>query len=505
MFQRKEISAKDLSPPHSLDAESALLGFLLYQPEAYNKLAFLRAAHFYDQKNSRLFETFAVLAAAGKPVDHVMLKASLTDVEDVEGWFRGLAVDACTGITFLEYANMIADLAVRRDLRKLGEDLLDKATKSDLDISPLQIVEEFEQKICAVKSITNGSAANALRVIAVGNVEARPIKWVWPGRLAAGHLTLVVGAPGDGKSQISCDITARITMRNAWPDGGQAPLGSVVMLSAEDTIADVIRPRLEAAGADLHKAHVIDAVKGKDGKHRTFDLQEDIAALQKLVKEIGDVAVVIIDPITSYMGTKIDSHRTTDVRAVLEPLSRFAEETGVAVLAISHPPKAATGKAINFATGSLAFVAAARMFFITSEEPETERHLLLAVKNNLGAKAKGLGYRMEQRIVSKGIVGSHICWDSMPVNVTADEALQRSNSEGGKTADAQELILDMLSAGTMSWEAIQGAGDKEGISPATMRRARDKLKERGMINKTQIGYQGGWEWMAVKPAGQTTE
>ena len=134
------------------------------------------------------------------------------------------------------------------------------------------------------------------------------------------------------------------------------------------------------------------------------------------------MALVIIDPITSYMGTRIDSHRTTDVRGVLEPLGRFADEAGVAVLAITHPPKAAQGSAINSFTGSLAFVATARMAFIATEEPETERRLLLPVKHNLGPKAPGLAYRFEQRIVSKGIVGSHIAWDIAPVTVTADEA-----------------------------------------------------------------------------------
>ena len=130
-------------------------------------------------------------------------------------------------------------------------------------------------------------------------------------------------------------------------------------------------------------------------------------------------------------------------------------------------------------------------------EPSVRRANLLglAVKNNLGPKASGIGYRMEQRIVSKGIIGSHIVWDSAPVTVTADEALRQANANGGgKTGEAKELILDLLSAGTMSWESITEAADKEGISTATMRRARDQLKKAGKIDKTQVGYRGGWEW-----------
>ena len=102
-------------------------------------------------------------------------------------------------------------------------------------------------------------------------------------------------------------------------------------------------------------------------------------------------------PSGRYMG-KIDSHRTTDVRAVLEPLDKFAETHNVAVLAITHPPKAVQAKALHAATGSLAFVAAARLAFLAIEEPETDRKLLLPVKNNLGPMALGLGYRLTESL-----------------------------------------------------------------------------------------------------------
>jgi putative DNA primase/helicase len=267
------------------------------------------------------------------------------------------------------------------------------------------------------------------------------------------------------------------------------------MLSAEDSVKDVIRPRLEAAGADLKRVHVINAVLSKDGKRRTFDLQTDLTELRRLVAKIGDVVLVILDPITSYMGSKIDSHRTTDVRSVLEPLSRFAEETGVAVLAISHPPKAAQVKAINAVTGSLAFVAAARMVFMTATEPETKRRLLLSVKSNLGAAAPGLAYSMEQRTISKGIVGSRIRWDSAPVKITADDALRLSNSDGGrKLAEAKKATLEALAGGKMSAEQLDDVAEGEDISVVTMRRARTELRKAGKIDKTKTGFEGGWEW-----------
>jgi putative DNA primase/helicase len=358
----------------------------------------------------------------------------------------------------------------------------------------MKTLDGLDRQIASVKAGMTGSQ-ELLNVTVVEDVQSEAVSWMWPGRLARGHVTLMAGAPGDGKSQISCDVTSRITTGEVWPDGGRAPIGSVIMLSAEDSVKDVIRPRLEAAGADLKRVHVINAVLSKDGKQRTFDLQIDLAELRRLVAKIGDVVLVILDPITSYMGSKIDSHRTTDVRSVLEPLSRFAEETGVAVLAISHPPKAAQVKAINSVTGSLAFVAAARMVFVTATEPETKRRLLLSVKSNLGSPAPGLAYSMEQRTISKGIIGSRIRWDSAPVKITADDALRLSNSDGGrKVADAKAMILKALLGGTMSAEELDDVAEGEDISVVTMRRARTELRKAGKIAKAKTGFEGGWEW-----------
>jgi putative DNA primase/helicase len=348
---------------------------------------------------------------------------------------------------------------------------------------------------------SNGTTAAAtpnLRVTRVSDVESEAVEFLWNGRLARSHVTLIAGVPGGGKSQISCDVSARITTGAAWPDGARASLGSVVMLSAEDTVKDVIRPRLEAASADLDRVHVIEAAKEPDGRERTFDLQQDIDALKHLVAKIGDVALVVIDPITSYMGKRIDSHRTTDVRSVLEPLARFADEVGVAVLAITHPPKAAQSSAINSFTGSLAFAAAARMAFIATEEPQIEhratgpekRRLLLAVKNNLGKKAAGLGYHFEERTVSKGIAASHVSWDSSPVTVTADEAMRNDGADSRRRADAKAFLLEYLQDGPAEADAIKAAAEREKFSARTLRRAREEL---GIVTR-KAGFQGKWIW-----------
>src|SRR5262249_23474664 len=153
------------------------------------------------------------------------------------------------------------------------------------------------------------------------------------------------------------DLAARVSTGAYWPDEGCAPSGSVLVLSAEDAADDTVVPRLEASGANLDRMHILKAVVDKDGP-TTFSLQADLTRLGEILEQIGDVALIIVDPITAFLG-KIDSHRTSEVRDALAPLAAFAEKFHVAVLCVSHPPKAVQTKAINAVTGSLAFVAAA--------------------------------------------------------------------------------------------------------------------------------------------------
>lgn len=345
-----------------------------------------------------------------------------------------------------------------------------------------------------------GMTAGELHMVRVADVEARAVEWLWQGRLAIGKVTLLGGNPGTGKSTIACDIEARISRGSPWPDGGSPQAGSVVIFSAEDAIDDTLRPRLEAAGADLTRIHVVRAVPVTNGSERTFSLQDDLARLREVVGRLGDVRLVRFDPITSYMGSGIDSHQTADVRAVLEPLARLADEMRVAVLAITHPPKTTQGRAINAFTGSLAFVAAARMAFICIEEPATERRLLLPVKNNLAPLPTGLGYEITTTILPGGIATSAVRWDGLPVTVTASEAIRAA--EGGvkrdKLAEATAFLQKQLAEGAMSVNELFHLAEEHEVAEKTLRRAADKL---GVV-KQQAGFHGGWQWRLPDEEGR---
>lgn len=338
-------------------------------------------------------------------------------------------------------------------------------------------------------------AAATLQFVCLADVDPQPIDWIWPGRIARRKLMLLGGDPEVGKSQVGIDIAARLSLGAAWPDEGRAPSGTTIALATEDAIADTIRPRAEAAGADLAHIHALKAATDVKGKRRTFNLQLDLDSLARKVHELGDVAMIMIDPITSYLG-KIDGNQTSDVRGVLEPVADFAETHKVAVLGITHPTKHAPAKAMNAFTGSLAFIAIARLGFICVEEPDSDgRKLLIPVKNNIGARAPGLGYRLVQRIVSNNIVAPHIVWDHAPVNISADEALAAAadnTKNASAMTEAKEFLGEELAGGPVPAADIMKRGQALGMSERTLNRAKKKL---GIVARKEPGtMHGGWIW-----------
>jgi RecA-family ATPase len=195
----------------------------------------------------------------------------------------------------------------------------------------------------------------ALVVRCAADIAPQKIEWLWPGRIASGKVTIVAGEPGLGKSHLTCWVASRVTTSGSWPcQEGTAIHGSVIILSAEDDAADTIRPRLDASEADAKCVHVVSALRAEDGKgRRAFNLQADLALLENETERIGDVRLVVIDPVTSDLG-KVDSHKNAELRAVLEPLAEMAARLRVAILAVTHLNKGGSGSANNRFIGSIA-------------------------------------------------------------------------------------------------------------------------------------------------------
>jgi hypothetical protein len=335
-----------------------------------------------------------------------------------------------------------------------------------------------------------------------------PVEWLWPGRLAIGKTTLLGGDPGLGKSQLATYIAATVTQGNRWPcQEGQAPKRSVIVLCAEDGLADTIVPRLMAADADREKVRIVTAVTEADGSgRRIFNLSKDLDALEDLIRKRGDVGLVNIDPVDAYLGAGaggIDSHKNAAVRSVLEPVSELADRLHVAILAITHFSKQGGGKALYRFIGSIAHVGSARVAFaIVADAEKEDRVLMLHAKNNLAPPQKGLAFRLEQHLVAQGVIGSTVYFESEHVAVTADEAMaaDRDTDSRTETEEAVEFLLTLLTDGPLPVTKIEEearaagvfGGDGEIGQSKPFRRARQKLGIKPYQPKG--AKSGGWVW-----------
>ncbi|MCX7310332.1 MAG: AAA family ATPase [Alphaproteobacteria bacterium] len=333
------------------------------------------------------------------------------------------------------------------------------------------------------------------------DIVIEPIEWAWPSRIAIGKQTLIVGEPGLGKSQLTTFLAAAVTTGGPWPCGeGRAPLGSVIILSAEDDAADTILPRLIAAGAVVSRVLIVSAVRTDDGKaRRSFNLQADLDLLEKEIAKAGDVRLVIIDPISSFMG-KSDSHKNADVRGVLEPVGEMAARLRVAVVFVTHKSKGKGNNAINAAIGSIGFTGVVRAAFMVEKDPDdAERRLFLQIKNNIAKDAGGLAFRIGQHLIEGDILASAIYWDSERVSCTADEVLAANENGSDKPArtEAEDFLRDILRDGQRPAKDIEGEAKEAGISWRTVNRAKKALgvvAERKAESGDGFGRSGRWHW-----------
>jgi putative DNA primase/helicase len=342
--------------------------------------------------------------------------------------------------------------------------------------------------------IENDASGIVLRCIA--NVEARPVHWLWPGRIARGKVSLLAGHPGLGKSQLALNLAGTVTTGGYWPvDRTRCEVGSVLILSAEDDPEDTIRPRLEAAGTDLSRCHILEAVQVQtlDGtqQRRGFSLETDITRLSAALVELRDVSLIIIDPITAYLG-RTDSHKNAEVRTVLAALAEVAARFGAAVLAVSHLRKSG-GEALMQVMGSLAFVAAARAaYVVVKDQDNPARRLVLPIKNNLGEDQTGYAFRIDRERLSNGIETSRTVWEAESVAVTADEALAplQAAEERSAVQDAGDFLRGLLASGPVPSRQVKAGANAGGHAWAAIRRAQKALG----VRVEKCGMLEGWEW-----------
>lgn len=331
----------------------------------------------------------------------------------------------------------------------------------------------------------------------LADVRAETVRWVWPEVLAAGKLTLLAGDPGLGKSFVTLDIAARVTNGGPWPpddpsdgSGERVPPRGVVLLSAEDDPADTIRPRLDAAGADVSRVCLLDGLRLADGAYDEFDLQRHIALLEGVLETKRDIGLVVIDPVSAYTGSA-DTHNNASVRALLKPLSTLAQDYKCAVLTVTHLRKGGSGSALYRTMGSLAFTAAARaVWAVMKEKDRPGSRLFLPVKSNIAADGVGYRYAIEE---------GRVAWDPEPVPFDADEGMFGTRAPGAATAEQVEWLRSRLATGPVASGDVERSCKKSGYSWESVRK-----HAKVILGVRSVKRGGQWFW-TLPPEGEAPE
>ena len=274
-------------------------------------------------------------------------------------------------------------------------------------------------KLAQLSEPPQSKPAERLAIICARDVSPKRVDWIWPQWLARGKLHDIIGVAGVGKSTVLIDIVARATRGGPFPPDNDAAVCdpvTVLIAGVEDGLADTIRPRLDAANADLSRVHFVTAPNG------TFTVPRD-------VRELIDKALVLgatwlhIEAMYAVLDEGTNAYSDHEIRRALQSLKDAGEAHGIAVSFIRHPRKSAAS-AINAGGGSMAFTALARVGWFIGYDPndhaesQNDRRRVLAVsKSNMAAHPPALAFFVKS---DAGALAGHIAWDGV-THITADD------------------------------------------------------------------------------------
>jgi hypothetical protein len=311
----------------------------------------------------------------------------------------------------------------------------------------------------------------------MGGIMVEHVDWLWHRRVPLGKLTLLDGDPGLGKTALALDLAARLSTGaslpdDPWPPG--SPMG-VVIVNAEDGIGDTLRPRLEAAGADLARiaAFPLDHIPV---------FPQGVSLLRDAIRAV-DASLVIIDPLMAVLAASIDAYRDQDVRLVLNPLGALADQTHVAILCIRHLTKSPGPKALYRGSGSIAFSGVPRLHFTVGPDPDDPTLRTIAQgKNNLGPKAPALRFALDP--VGPSV---HVRWLGTTAT-TADELVEKPDDDPDAVQEAIAVLQSLLANGPIAADVANRERKRLGVSDYAWKRARSRLH----VRTEKEGFSGGW-------------
>ena len=309
-----------------------------------------------------------------------------------------------------------------------------------------------------------------LKLINMQDVEVEEVKWLIYPFIPYGKITIIQGDPGEGKTTLVLQIIARLTKGESIVNEEAKEPINVIYQTAEDGLADTIKPRLLSADADCSKVLVID---DKDTPLTMRDVRLEQAIVETNAK------LVVLDPIQGFLGADVDMHRANEIRPVMKHMTELAEKYKCAIILIGHMNKSSMGKSAYRGLGSIDFQAAARSVLIVGRiKDEPEIRVVCQTKSSLAPEAKSLAFRLSEENGFEWI-GEY--------DVTADDLLS-GTAKGARKQAAMEFLENILSNGPMPHTELTELAMQKGIAERTLRSAKDEL---GIKSKRKNNQ---WYW-----------
>lgn len=339
--------------------------------------------------------------------------------------------------------------------------------------------DKIDQLFAKAQEIRFGSIGESgLDVINLADVEDKDPEWFWQDHFLKNELNLIVGIQGCGKSYFTHWLAASVTTGRQFPGTLWPTLtGRVVFLCYEDPPYRVKR-RITNCGGDVNLVEIIRGTKGGG----MFSLVTDLPRLKAVLKECPDTVLLIIDPVASFFGLgKADTNKGSDVRAVLLPLCKLAEEFSVTLVGVMHLNKSGDQTPIHRIAGASAFGEVARTVWLITERDDGTR-FFSPMKLNEAAKPP----RMNWVITKDGAVEFPEGQAPPPV----EEQLSTRPKPKSKKQLAKDFLLDTLKDGPILAEEVNGLAENEGINHWTLENAK---KEMGVLSTRRTDGEGSWQ------------
>ena len=311
---------------------------------------------------------------------------------------------------------------------------------------------------------------NDLKLIRMSDVQPEEVHWLWYPYIPFGKLTIIQGDSGEGKTTFVLAVISAMTKGEALPERNAAEPMNVIYQTAEDGLADTIRPRLDALGAECSRVMVIDE------SNKELSLSDE--RIRQAIEETG-AKLIVLDPLQAYLGADVDMHRANEVRPILKRLGAVAEQTGCAVILIRHLNKMMGQKSGHRGMGSVDFQAAARSVLLVGRTKD-DPHLRIVVpdKSSLAPEGDSIAFALDPQL---GFQWKGYC------DCKADELLDGKSQVQTKTMAAEDELKKLLTEPMLA-EEVQRQITSMDISQRTLMIAKKNL---GILSEKK-GTQ--WFW-----------